>query len=253
MIASAWLSLATFLALTAVVSHTRLLVGERAMLRWLLGSVEPALGSPARVLDEAFTDASATIVFGLLMLLVGALWGRWAALVFGFAGMATATARLADLIDRPRPSGDLTWDPALAGPGGYPSGHVVYMVLVGGTVGLFAWGSGDRVGRSVAVGLGALIALTGLSRLVVLDHWPADVVGAYLLAWPTLVAIAWLREGPGPVAALRARVEGSAGLQGCRQAPDDVADRRGMGRIHGVEGERGGRGVGVAVEGDQQL
>lgn len=185
---AAWLSAAAGIALTAVVSVTQLLPGEERALRWFATDAGPLLGPVAALLDDAFTDLSATMIFAVLVPLVLWYWGRFAGLTFLLAGAATALARLGNLVGRPRPNGRLEWS-ELTGAGGYPSGHVVYFVLVFGVIAHLAWTRRTPPARLVAFACAALIALVGPTRLTALDHWPADVVGAYLLAFPTLVTV----------------------------------------------------------------
>lgn len=191
-------SFAGGLALTTWVARVELLPGERRFLRWVLADVAPWLGWVGRALDSAFTDASATVIFAVLAVGVLAWRGWWAAVVFLVAGGLTALARLGNLVDRPRPTGRLEWDPAAAGPGGYPSGHVVYFVLI---FGLLAYLGTTNLRPSVALilrgGAVLMMIVVGLSRLVRAEHWPADVLASYLLAVPALALVIRLYEhGP---------------------------------------------------------
>lgn len=174
-------------ALTAAAS-SGLFPGEQALLRWLIANVEPWFGPFSAAMDDAFTDWSATAVFALLVPVVWFLWGRWPTAVFVIAGALTGLTRLGNLANRPRPTGKLEWGSVASDGGGYPSGHVIYFVLVFGMLAFFAlWLPSPLPRRATAAILVGLIAAVGPSRLVELDHWPADVVGAYLIAFPALV------------------------------------------------------------------
>lgn len=188
----AGVSLLLGIGLTALVASSDLLPGEAATLRFVIRWFDPWLSPVSDVLDETFTDLSASVVFVLLVPAVWGVWGRWAAAVFIAAGAATSLARLGSLVDRPRPDGSLEWSDAASGPGGYPSGHVVYFVLVFGSIALFAATDDRRRLRAVAWLCTAMVIVVGPARLVALDHWPADVIGAYLLAFPVLVVVAHL-------------------------------------------------------------
>lgn len=190
-------SLCAGLALSLAASGRELFPGERAVLVWFVDT-EQRLGTPARLLDGAFTDASATVVYVALLAAVWRYWGTRAAAAFGLAGALTILARLGNVVDRPRPTGRLEWGSADEAAGGFPSGHVVYFVLVFGTMAFLA--TQHRMGpraRLIVPVCCVLIAFVGPSRLVLADHWPADVVGGYLLALPGLVAVAlfWQRWG----------------------------------------------------------
>lgn len=193
---AAALSLIVGIATTVLVATNDLLPGEVELLRWVLRWLEPVLGPVSDVLDDSFTDTSASVVFVVLVPVVWWWRGHWGAVVFLVAGAATSLARLGNLVDRPRPSGSLSWSDSAPGPGGYPSGHVVYFVLVFGTVALLAASPADRPGHrehpAVSWLAGAAIVVVGPARLVALDHWPLDVVGAYVLAFPVLVALGHL-------------------------------------------------------------
>ena len=54
--------------------------------------------------------------------------------MFVIAGGMTGVSKLVDLALRPRPNEELVWTPIVHGEGGYPSGHVVYAVLVFGMI-----------------------------------------------------------------------------------------------------------------------
>jgi membrane-associated phospholipid phosphatase len=209
---SAALSALAFVALTLVASAIELFPGERAVTRWLIVNVEASLRPLSDLLDTTFTDASATVVFVLLIPIVVRCWGRWTGVAFLLAGAATGTTRLAWIVARPRPSGDLEWASTVAGDGGYPSGHVVYMTLVFGALVSFSGPDRTAPERIIGGAMGAIIVVTGLSRVLVLDHWPIDVVGGYLLAWPLLVVVVYLhRVAPGRLEHIRARLDPNPG------------------------------------------
>lgn len=181
------------IAFTVGVSRSQLLPGEVAVARWVDESLAGLLGPVGGVLDVAFTDAMAPTIFLALVPMVALAWGRLAALTYFVAGAATGLTKLADLVARPRPTEDLDWGTARSGNGGYPSGHVVYVVLVFGIIAHLACAHerDRRIRRVVVAGSMALIVVTGPARLVELDHWPADVVGGYLLAVPALLIVIW--------------------------------------------------------------
>ena len=196
-------SLCGGVALGVAASGRELFPGERSVLVWFVDA-EPRLGAPARLLDDAFTDASATLVYAVLLALVWRFWGTQAAAAFGLAGGFTILARIGNLVDRPRPTGRLEWGSADMATGGFPSGHVVYFVLVFGTLAFLATQRSMPRRAMVIVGVsGILIAFVGPSRLVLADHWPADVVGGYLLAQAGLVVVALFWQWWGPARGAR--------------------------------------------------
>ncbi|MBT5319272.1 MAG: phosphatase PAP2 family protein, partial [Chloroflexi bacterium] len=78
--------------------------------------------------------------------------------------------------------------------GGYPSGHVIYAMLVFGML-AYLVGYYMKPGRSrtaLRVLLVVLVLTMGPSRVINLDHWAMDVFGSYLLALPFLLTAIWL-------------------------------------------------------------
>ncbi len=183
------------LVLTLDVRHRQLYPGEADILSFTHRVFGRVLGPMAGVLDDLFTDYSATAIYAVLWLVVLGVGGVRAATVFTVAGACTSMARLGNLVDRPRPDGRLMWSENSLNAGGFPSGHVVYFVLVFGTIAWLAH-SLPRLARvsiqSVSI---VLVVLIGPLRLVALDHWPADVVGGYALALPTLWLVTCVHRG----------------------------------------------------------
>jgi len=113
--------------------------------------------------------------------------------MLGFAGACTGLTRLGDLVERPRPTPAVEWSGYSFGNGGYPSGHVVFSVLVLGTVALLARRqTTSRIARWIVGAMGILIAVTSWTRVSRLEHWPLDVVGGSLMAAAGLLGITWL-------------------------------------------------------------
>ena len=118
------------------------------------------------------------------MLVVALAWGPRAAWLFGWAGLATATAKMADIVPRPRPTDDLSWGVHLPGYGGFPSGHVVYITVLAMTLVWLSqrYGAGARAHRTLALGATVVVLAIGPARAITNDHWFADIVAGYLLA-----------------------------------------------------------------------
>jgi membrane-associated phospholipid phosphatase len=145
-----------------------------------------------------------TYVWTALMLVVLFASGlRWEAAAEAFATVGIGVVGLIAkvLVNRPRPSPDLinVLNPALdGGKYSFPAGHVqVYVAVLGFLIFLavvlphrYAWMRVVEI-----IGFGTLIALIGLSRIYVGEHWPSDVLGAYMLGslWlgVTIVLYLW--------------------------------------------------------------
>jgi membrane-associated phospholipid phosphatase len=120
------------------------------------------------------------------------------------------------LIDRPRPTPDLirVLNPDIdGGRWGYPAGHVADYVAILGFVFFIAYISPrPSIGRALTLVVTAvMIALVGLSRIYVGEHWFTDALGGYLLgaAWLAVV-IYWYRRRTPPPASAAPRAGGPA-------------------------------------------
>lgn len=108
----------------------------------------------------------------------------------GLGGWLLAT-QLKPLFASPRPSADDVIVHHLWDTGSFPSGHVVFYVCFFGFVFFLAR---DRmtlpsmVLRGVMIVAVALVALVGISRVFLGEHWLSDLPGSYLLGalWLTL-------------------------------------------------------------------
>ena len=99
------------------------------------------------------------------------------------------------LIDRPRPSTDLVNVIIQLKDDSFPSGHVLFFTVFFGFVLFLAYTLFKHSWwrTLLLVGLGAMVALIGLSRIYLGQHWASDVVAAYLLGsvWLTLTILCY--------------------------------------------------------------
>lgn len=206
-----WIAVSGSVALTLIARRTELLPGEVTIMQWIGSHLSGSLGAAGPVLDVAFTGLMPPLLFVVLVAAVWWRWGRYPAVLFFVAGSITGLTKLADLARRPRPNDDLTWGEIVVGEGGYPSGHVVYTVMV---FGMLAYLAPRHVRRPAAQHLlrGSalvLIVVTGPSRMIEGDHWPADVIAGYTIAVAGLAAMIWVDRRLPPVLGERApRVHG---------------------------------------------
>ena len=181
------------MALTVVVQGSHLLPGELAVARWLAEDPLPGTVDISEALDVGVGVRMAPLIFFALLPIVWRAWGRYAALTLLVAGGLTFVVRLAEFPYRPRPTDDLAWTLAVRGSSSYPSGHVVYAVLVFGLLAYLASRHPPRFWLcAVMVSLPAIIVIAmGPARIIDKDHWPADVAGGYLISLPLLMGVIW--------------------------------------------------------------
>ena len=117
-------------------------------------------------------------------------------------------------MNRPRPTSAATWSEYSFGNGGYPSGHVVFTVVVLGTVTMLArHHAKPAIANRVVATMLLLIVLTAWSRISQLDHWPLDVAGGVLIGLTGLLGIAWLHPRLAAMAMSRPRLKHFLQLQ----------------------------------------
>ena len=96
-----------------------------------------------------------------------------------------------NLIQRPRPTPDLVSVYTSLSSYSFPSGHVMFYLGFFGFIGFLAF---SLLKPSLKRGLlllffGGMVALVGVSRIYLGQHWASDVLGSYLLGSLTLMAI----------------------------------------------------------------
>lgn len=140
-----------------------------------------------------------TVVLLLLLWFVGMHWEAVTLLVAN-VGIAALGMGLKLLVARPRPSPNLVYvqNPSLQGGGlSFPAGHVQGTVVVLGFFIYLIWKLPHRKWWQTAllIFMVLIVALIGLSRIFVGEHWFSDVVGGYLLGiiglWLTIRLYEW--------------------------------------------------------------
>jgi membrane-associated phospholipid phosphatase len=116
------------------------------------------------LIRRRYAEAAAT---GLVICLVPALWGVLHLVLF-----------------RPRPAGGFVTIES----NGFPSGHTSHATALALLAVLLLW---DRRHRVATVACAVLFAVAiGVSRVVLLAHWPSDVLGGWLLG-TAVVLLVW--------------------------------------------------------------
>ena len=136
--------------------------------------------------------------FIIPLLIVGALYAfgfHWEAVASVFAALLPPMVNVIvkDYIRRPRPTMDLVHVFRILDSYSFPSGHVMFYVGFFGFMWFLAYTLLKRSWQRTAllVLLGIFIAFVGISRIYLGQHWPSDVLGAYLLGSLTLAVILW--------------------------------------------------------------
>ena len=101
------------------------------------------------------------------------------------------------LVGRPRPSGNGDGIPGVVF--SYPSGHVLEVLTILGSIALRAWRSSKRLALRVAlVALVALdVALVAIARVVLAEHYPTDILAGFLGGIGALTVYAWMTRPGG--------------------------------------------------------
>lgn len=189
-----------FGGLTALVTEGATASADLAVTQAIQGFSLPGLG-PLLVAISFFGFPPQHIM--LVGGIVGAFWlarrRAEAGFVLAASGSALLTETIKRIIARPRPDSELV--NVLAGAAGhsFPSGHVLFYVTFFGFLAYIAyalWKPG-WFRTTVLWGCGILIALVGLSRIWMGQHWASDVLASYALGmtylWLLIQAYSRLR------------------------------------------------------------
>ncbi len=131
------------------------------------------------------------IVIGLFV--VGLRWEAVMA-VFAAAGVSAAGYLLKELVQRARPTSDLFTVVSEVSGYSFPSGHVLFFTAFLGFLMFLLYTLVPPSGwRTLGMVLLALpIALIGVSRVYLGQHFPSDAIGAYLFASLWLALTIWI-------------------------------------------------------------
>jgi membrane-associated phospholipid phosphatase len=148
-----------------------------------------------------FTPLAPAFVI-LTVLIVYLIGLKWEAVMLLFAGIGVGllelTVKLA--VRRQRPTAELVNVFRILNDYSFPSGHVLLFTVFLGFLMFLIYTLTRRCWARTCgmIALGALIALVGVSRVYLGEHWPSDVLGAYLLGtlWLALTIYVYRKGKP---------------------------------------------------------
>lgn len=156
--------------------------------------------SPLRWVTELGSTAAVTVV-AVIAIVLGVLIGPWlhglaGALTIALASISNETIKA--FIARSRP--DLL-EPVLVERGfSFPSGHSLLSMVAYGVLGVLVMRSRLPLGvrRGIAIALGAVILLVGLSRIWLGVHYPTDVLAGWTAGAVIVLVFARLTRSVSP-------------------------------------------------------
>lgn len=139
---------------------------------------------------QSYVLSSLVVVFAYL------LGFQWEAIVTAVAAVSSSVVNVLvkQLIGRPRPDIALVEVFQTLESYSFPSGHVMFYAGFFGFLWFLVYSLfQDSIWRTTLLAfLGSLVALVGVSRIYLGQHWASDVLGAYLLGGLVLVGIIFL-------------------------------------------------------------
>lgn len=191
--------LTAYLALAVDAAHHQLLPGDRSVRSWVQPMRGSTLDGPMEMVSRLGEPAG---LVPLILIASVVLWRasrRWALLLpilMAGTGMLQVAGKWA--ASRPRPN---------EAPWGFPSGHVLSLVVYFGVVAFLLVSLSERRRRvriPACFACGGVVGLVAVSRIYLDMHWLSDVIGGLSLGAAYLLIAIWLSERlgrPRPAAA----------------------------------------------------
>lgn len=205
LLGAAVLLLAAYLVLAIDAAHHQLLPLDQDVRAWVQPLRSGGLDLPMQTVS--FLGEPAGLI-PLILIASALLWRasrRWA-LLLPILMAGTGALQLAGkwAADRPRPN---------AAPWGFPSGHVLSLVVFFGVMAFLVVTLTERRRRFrvlACLPCGAAVGLVGASRIYLDMHWLSDVIGGFTLGTAYLLIALWASQrigGRRPTAAPTEPVE----------------------------------------------
>jgi len=138
------------------------------------------------------------VLVGAVAVILFVVGLRWEAVVVLVAAVGSSSLGqlIKIIVHRPRPGADLVTVVQQLSSYSFPSGHTLtYVAFFGFLIFLgYTLLKPSFVRGVLFVILGGMIALIGISRIYVGDHWASDVIGAYLLGSLWLVLSVYIYQ-----------------------------------------------------------
>lgn len=189
-----------FTTLTILVKTTPSFPIDLAITRALQSINSPIFAGLMDLISWPGFPPQSFIISLLIIGVVYALGFHWESIAALFAAFFPALINIIvkDYIRRPRPGIDLVHVFQVLNSYSFPSGHVMFYVGFYGFLWFLAYTllKHSWMRTLILILLGFFILLVGASRIYLGQHWPSDVLGAYLLGSVCLVVeIAFYRWG----------------------------------------------------------
>jgi undecaprenyl-diphosphatase len=184
-----------FATLTVLVKTTPSFPIDLQITKTLQSINSPAFATLMTLISWPGFPPQSFIISALVVLALYWFGFHWEAVASLFAAVFVPLVNVIvkDYVRRPRPGIDLVHVFGVLNSFSFPSGHVMYYVGFFGFLWFLTYTLLKRSWRRTLVlwFLGILVALIGMSRIYLGQHWASDVLGAYLLGTLTLVVNIW--------------------------------------------------------------
>lgn len=190
---SLFAAVGAFAVLTFLVKTTPSFPIDLAIERALQSINSPIFAALMSFISWPGFSPQSFIISALIVVAIYMFGLKWEAITALIAALLPPLVNVLvkDWIRRPRPTIDLVNVFGVLNSYSFPSGHVMFYAGFYGFLWFLVYTLLKRSWRRtlLLIFLGSLIALVGISRIYLGQHWPSDVLGAYLLGGLTLVAI----------------------------------------------------------------
>jgi membrane-associated phospholipid phosphatase len=183
----------TFAGLTFLVKTTPFFAIDLQITQSIQAINFPIFGSLMSLVSWPGFAPQSFLLVGVFFLVIFGFGLRWEAVSAVIASLFSTAINVLvkDLIQRPRPTADLANVTATLQSYSFPSGHVMFYFCYFGFLWFLAYSllKPSLKRNFLLVFFGLWVALIGISRVYLGQHWASDVLGAYLLSSLTMVVI----------------------------------------------------------------